>query len=278
MSDTFTTMSETRKQVQIGDRAWEIQGDEQDHYFRRAQDHAHHLANGLLRAAAGRVRPDSTILDIGANIGLSTLGLSALVPEGRVIAFEPSPRTARHLEANVIGNGARNVTVVAAAVGSEAGTVRFATPPGSSSGAFVVREGNTNRPAETVDVPVIALDEWLEEHGVSRADFVKLDIEGYEPWALHGARRWLSRERPPIFMEFNSWTLLAFADVNPVTFAKRLWQSYRVLAPGQDGEPELANPIAFAHDNLVKHGCVEDIVMELRVPEAPRLEEMIAGN
>jgi SAM-dependent methyltransferase len=59
------------------------------------------------------VRPDDTILDVGAGAGRYTLPLARLAR--RVIAVEPSPAMLRHLEARIDAGGADNVDVVAAA-------------------------------------------------------------------------------------------------------------------------------------------------------------------
>lgn len=275
VADHVSLSTTETKELQIGSRTWQVQGNPQDRYFRDAQVHANGLAN-LLNLAGRRVRPDATILDIGANIGLAAIGLSALVPDGRVIAFEPCPQTAHHLAANLAANNIGNCTVVAAALGSEAGTARFAVPATFSAGSHIMQDAEASHSPVTLEVPVFALDEWLEDAGIPRVDFVKLDVEGYEPFALDGARRVIARDRPPIFMEFNSWTLLAFGDINPIAFVRRLWQSFEVLTPLPDGSVrELNNPLSFAHDNLVRHRCVEDVLLELReAAVVPTLQEM----
>jgi FkbM family methyltransferase len=269
-------MADAITQVQLGNREWQVQGDDQDGYF----NVVHSLAQGLaplIAAASRRVAPDATILDVGANLGLATLALSALVPDGRVIAFEPGPSTVRHLTANLALNGVDNCTIVPAAVGSQPGTIQFATSAAFTAGAHIVHAAHAAAPPSTIEVPVITLDGWLTSAGVDRVAFIKLDVEGYEPWALEGARTLIERDRPALFVEFNSWCLLAMADVNPVTFAKGLWQSFRFVSVEADGqEREIPSFVHFAHDNLVRHGAVEDVLLELRDGQrAPRLHDLI---
>ena len=43
------------------------------------------------------VPPDAVCLDIGANIGITTLALSAIAFKGRVYSFEPSPTSYRRI-------------------------------------------------------------------------------------------------------------------------------------------------------------------------------------
>jgi FkbM family methyltransferase len=272
-------MADVIKPVLLGGREWQVQGDDQDGYFAIADRLAGSLAP-LIAAARRRVAPDATILDVGANLGLATLALSELVPDGRVISFECAPATLRHLAANVALNGVDNCTIVPSAVGSQAGTIQFATSVTSPAGAHVVHAAHAARPPSTIEVPVVTLDAWLASAGVDRVDFIKLDVEGYEPWALDGARAIIGRHRPALFVEFNSWCLLAMAGVNPVTFAKGLWQAFRFLAVDADGqERELTNPLLFAHDNLVRHNAVEDVLLELRDGQsAPALYDLIGAT
>jgi len=66
----------------------------------------------LLRLRAA-VRPEDTVLDVGAGAGRYALPLAGLARE--VVAVEPSPAMRRHLAARLDTAGAGNVTVVGAA-------------------------------------------------------------------------------------------------------------------------------------------------------------------
>jgi hypothetical protein len=50
-------------------------------------------------------------------------------------------------------------------------------------------------------VPVVTLDRFVRDHGVSNVDLVKLDIEGTEPQALHGMQDTLRRDHPILICE-----------------------------------------------------------------------------
>ena len=49
---------------------------------------------------------------------------------------------------------------------------------------------------ETVQVPLTTVDNIVRELHLSRVDFIKMDIEGAEVRALHGAKETLQRFRP----------------------------------------------------------------------------------
>lgn len=196
----------------------------------------------------------ATYLDVGANIGLTAITAAVARPDLRIIAFEPVPSNANLLEQNVRANGISNCAVVHSAVGSEQGHLTM-----SDNGPWsVVSAGG-------VRVPVTTLDAYCAEHlaGV-KIDLIKIDVEGYEPNVLANAQETIARWHPIVFMEFNAWVLV-LAGTNPLAFARVLWEAFDVES---DVGVPLADPARFAHDNMVLHGCVEDIVLRLRSPAA----------
>src|SRR5918912_4362355 len=84
------------------------------------------LGGGFERAelewARRLARPESTAVDVGANVGVYTVVLARAVgPEGRVLAFEPGPENVRRLEENLARNRLENVDVHAIALADRAG-------------------------------------------------------------------------------------------------------------------------------------------------------------
>ncbi len=78
------------------------------------------------------------------------------------------------LAVNLQSNGAADVEVVQAAVGTGSGTVRF-HPDGADGGAVASTPVTAATPA--IDVPAVRLRDILERE---RIDLLKLDIEGAE--------------------------------------------------------------------------------------------------
>lgn len=132
--------------------------------------------------------PGDVVVDVGANIGNTALAAASRVgPGGRVLAFEPHPRTHAFLLENVALNDARQVEVVNAAVGDRPGTVKFS----SLSADDINRVLASGEADSGLTVPVRTLDEALA--GVARIDLLKIDVEGYEKRVLEGAGDVLAR-------------------------------------------------------------------------------------
>jgi FkbM family methyltransferase len=136
-------------------------------------------------------------LDVGANVGLHTIGMSRLVgPDGRVFAFEPDPHNFRLLETNLRLNDARNVTARRCAIGDADGVCRLARNPRNYADCRVTAElpGWVSR-----EVDMTTLDAALPELPAGSVRFVKLDVQGSECRVLRGMRRTLARH-PDVVM------------------------------------------------------------------------------
>ncbi|HEV7412724.1 MAG TPA: FkbM family methyltransferase, partial [Casimicrobiaceae bacterium] len=81
------------------------------------------------------VSPQDHVLDIGANIGCTSLLLGELAR--RVLSFEPSPTTFSFLERNIRASGLGNIEVQNFALGSEPCESQITFAPNNRAGAFV---------------------------------------------------------------------------------------------------------------------------------------------
>lgn len=158
-------------------------------------------------ACARLVPPGGVVLDIGANIGAHTLPLARLVsPQGRVYAFEPTDWAQAKLAANLALNPdlASRVTRVQTMLTdweNAAPTPLYASwPLTAASGVHPLHRG---RKMDVAGANATTLDAFLRREGVTRIDFIKLDIDGFEIAALRGARETLRRFRPAMVMELS---------------------------------------------------------------------------
>lgn len=122
-----------------------------------------------------------TIVDLGANIGITVLWFRSINPGARIIAVEPDPYTFTKLRLNV-GHDPL-VTCVNAAITPESGPVAFV----SAKESWVSRVADSVS-SGTRSVPGITLDELVTGERIDAIDILKVDIEGMEFSVLPGAR------------------------------------------------------------------------------------------
>lgn len=139
------------------------------------------------------LKPGMTVVDAGANIGLHTLFFAKRVgPEGRVYAFEPGQSAFDRLQSHIKRNQLTNVRCFNCALGAAEGVVSLTENSQDNSRNFVVDDfpGKTG----TENVSLRSLNQVLKEESVSRVDFLKIDVEGFEPQVLEGASSFLKRK------------------------------------------------------------------------------------
>lgn len=139
------------------------------------------------------LRKGMTFFDVGANIGYYSLMAAAYAgPSGRVVSFEPSPENCRHFRRTVDENGIRNITIEQAALSDVTGEGQLFVPKeqGNNTPTMVANNGGRSIP-----VPVVTLDEYLERNRIGRVDFMKIDVEGFEPKVIAGARSTIRAKR-----------------------------------------------------------------------------------
>lgn len=153
----------------------------------------HEIQGALFREF---VKAGDTAIDLGANIGGHTIPLAKHVgPQGRVIAFEPQRVIFTILCGNIALNTLQNVTPIRTAIGAEPGVIKVPMPDPRRAANFgaaaLFREGD----GEAVSVMTI------DQLQLQSCHFMKVDIEGMEIAALHGARATIARHRPILYVE-----------------------------------------------------------------------------
>jgi FkbM family methyltransferase len=130
------------------------------------------------RFHAGDVR---TVLDIGANIGVSAVYLANAFPNASVHAFEPEPGNCELLRANAESCG--RIKVHPFALGAEDGELTlFDSDNPDNFGGFSAHGAGVNR-ARSKSVPVRHAGRALAKLGIETVDVIKIDTEGAE-WEI----------------------------------------------------------------------------------------------
>ncbi len=140
------------------------------------------------------------MLDIGANKGVFSIYMSrAAGPDGRLIAFEAQPELGRHLIDVKESFGLDNMTFVNQGLSSEVGTLTMHRSEAGSGGAsFEFGHGDD---LETIEIPVIRLDDYVAENDIGTVSFIKCDVEGHELPVFKGGEQLLRRDMPTLLFE-----------------------------------------------------------------------------
>jgi len=169
--------------IQISSGQWVIAAD--DTLTPRAQREGSIVIETEIRdlPAVRALRPGDIVLDIGGYVGDTCALFQSLGCE--VWAFEPYPDAFECMRRNCPG-----AHLVNAAVGDGR--------PVQAGGVFGNETSNyAMRMVSPGGTPSLRIDDL----NLSRVDFVKMDIEGFEPAALDGMTRTIERFKPPMLIE-----------------------------------------------------------------------------
>lgn len=145
-----------------------------------------------------------TVFDIGAFIGDTTLAYANKVGEkGTIYAFEPNTNAYECLSYNLHKNDT-TVYFSRFALGSTIKTAKINNVE-TNNGMNYLTDGD--------DITVITLNEFYVNNEISRIDFIKIDVEGYELDVLIGGKETINKFKPTMLIEIND-TTLARQNVN----------------------------------------------------------------
>ena len=121
-------------------------------------------------------RTDMTILDIGANIGVTTYFFSRYA--NRVISLEPSTEHFTTLVNMLEFNQIKNVTPIKKALYIKPGSFTLFKNPNKTM--FSLHQAVSDPNLKPEEVETITLATLFEEQKIDKVDLMKLDVEGSE--------------------------------------------------------------------------------------------------
>jgi FkbM family methyltransferase len=179
------------------------------------------MDNEIRSAASFITAPQPVVIDVGANRGEWSLGLSTQLqnPDARFFLFEVAPYCFPEIESRE--SQISNCSLVRKAVSDSNGSATLHVPTSFSGLASLHARrdvGVRQREYTELTVETVRLDDFAEEAGLDQIALIKFDIEGHELHALHGAERLLAERRvSALTFEFGS------ANVNSRTYFRDFW-------------------------------------------------------
>ena len=165
------------------DGCWSKWSGREEKFRRDAADYWFHVY---------KPKPGDVVVDIGAGRGEDVFAFSEAVgATGTVWAIEAHPGSFQLLERFCAKNGLSNVRLLNCAAMDRRGNLRIQTLPVWESN--FVYEGPATPASHAVEA--LRFDEICERHGIDRIDFLKMNIEGAERFALPGMPNALRRAR-----------------------------------------------------------------------------------
>jgi FkbM family methyltransferase len=132
-----------------------------------------------------------TIVDAGANIGLSSIYFSNRFPRSKIIAIEPEEGNFELLRRNT--KPYDNIVAVRGALWHENKSIHLVDPSQGEWGFMTQAQDSVNERFGPVlqEVHGMTVDRIMKEHGIEHIDILKMDIEGAEREVFSNPSSWL---------------------------------------------------------------------------------------
>lgn len=129
------------------------------------------------------------IIDCGANIGFVTHQFRSKFPNAKVFSFEPNPSVFKKLEKHYRADP--TITCLNLGVADVKGELTFHVNKNTGTSSFLPptqyhKDNLASSKIVPKKVPVIHLQEIMDQYEIEHIDILKLDIEGYEVKAMEG--------------------------------------------------------------------------------------------
>jgi FkbM family methyltransferase len=147
------------------------------------------------------------ILDLGANIGVTSYHLAKRFPNSTVFSFEPLTLNMDTLRRVKNRFGLKNVREFQMAVGDVPGELEMVMPvighvPMHGLSHVLNEENTENNTGFKYKVPVVRLDDFEPLKNTSEAvKAIKMDVENFEYHVLKGAEKLINKHHPIIYCE-----------------------------------------------------------------------------
>lgn len=145
--------------------------------------------------------PNDVLIDVGANVGMYTIW-AAKTRGVKVFAFEPESQNYSLLNRNIVLNKLGNsVTAYCLAISDVAGLSQLHLSQFAAGGSChslgekLDFKHEPMRPAFSQGCISAPLDELVASGTIPEPDHIKIDVDGFEPKVIAGARRIIERDK-----------------------------------------------------------------------------------
>ncbi len=191
----------------------------------------------------GIKQKEGHVLDVGANVGAFSLKTLKNTNHNLTIhAFEPNPFVYNQLEQNFSLNTLppEHYKLNNIGLSNQQGFLDFYWNKENTGGGSFAKNNNST---QSQKIAVTTIDEYVAKNQLENIAFIKIDVEGYEPEVLEGAKETLTQHRPTLFIEVSPewWRNNNYDVLSVLTVFKELnYQFFPIIDEKEQSEMQLS--------------------------------------
>jgi FkbM family methyltransferase len=147
------------------------------------------------------IKKSKIILDVGANIGITALYYASINTKAQIFAFEPHPETFKRANDNIELNKFKNIHLFNIGLAQKKESLKLYEVNQKNPGMNRILSDYKNLPFKRINVEI--LDQFCLENNISKIDFIKIDVEGFEYFVLLGGGEVIQKSKPILFIELD---------------------------------------------------------------------------
>ncbi|MFY7929643.1 MAG: FkbM family methyltransferase [Oligoflexus sp.] len=208
------------------------------------------------RSARGKI-----FVEIGGNVGTTTVAAGKLGLFSRLLVVEPVPSNFDLLAASVAANRLQNQThLEEKAISHQEGEANILLSEVNQGDHRVAHEGTkSGEHRQSLTILTTTLDALLRNQSIEAASIglVWIDAQGHEGYILQGAERLLAKGQVPVLLEFcpkllrEKQSFESFLDVVNIHFRKAYVMQSRAMIPAADLRKLAQSLRGMAHLDLL---------------------------
>lgn len=124
------------------------------------------------------------IVDLGSNVGYTIAHLAFLYPKSKIYGVEMNHENFLVAQKNVENLGSK-ITLINCAIWYQNGVITYGGDAAWGYSIMSNKDGNSKQSTART------IDSIIDEYGIQKIDYLKMDIEGAEKFVLQNLKKWI---------------------------------------------------------------------------------------
>ena len=160
---------------------------------------------GIIRYYAKILPKDSFVIEVGSNIGASTIVISEFLPNSKFILVEASERYFQYCKSNTshLKKEKRIIDIIQKIISNNTNKLVRLQTNHTTGTVLDIKKSYGYATTSSSEYQTETLDNITEKYDLRKVDLLKIDTDGFEVEVFQGAKQLINKYKPIIHTEFS---------------------------------------------------------------------------